>query len=1114
MNMIRPVELSILLLLISGLMVTEYTEVPWDVKRWALTVHIASAIVFFPSVIILFWVLHRGNLSFSRRAAQRRTGRFIELFLIIMFLCGLWLLFIGENFTRVGNIAHIVHLLTAIPLVVLIIWHSWRRSLLRAMLNAVGLAALLGLAIGASMPAGNVFAQKTGEHPAVSSSSLIFNADKSVIYSANFETGSVSKIDRKDGSLLAETALGREIRTVALSADEKLLAVTDHGGDMFHVLDADTLKPKAVRPLLSKPYGVVYDARNEVFWVTVGETHKLYGLDKDARIKHELEVAETPRGLALMPDGRLFITHALIGTVSIYDTTVAQPKLVKTIKLVKSTNLDPTKSQGLPRALDRIVLSPDLKQAWLPHHLWNFTHPFQFQTNLFPTLSVLWMEKGHEHEVVNRRKQMFEQINIIEAGNVQRIVSNPYDAVFSKDGTKVFAVMAGSEDLVTFDLTRAPPITGDEGPDGTQGALASQIFALPGQNPRGVVIDGEELFVQNAMSLDISTISSGGGGPFSQMSVSKASFAKLVTKDPLDPKLRRGLRLFHLAKTAAFPKSPIAGRNWMSCASCHLTGFNYTNGYLFRDTTRDITQNAVPGHFSLKTFVSGDFVAEYIRMIKQTQGGMGFDTQNPTPDIDPEKPPPEVASMMHDLHTYVTSDYNLPLLSTWLRGDNGTGSVDHTDWINPALCGSCHTQIYEEWSGSMHRLMGESNPYYVVLEDLAAKEVGEDFRVWCMGCHAPQALLSGKRNTEGKSHLFEKDGASLKAELSQFVHAIDEGTGCIFCHRTEKVEMAGPLAGGNSSVQISLADRITYPGEDSPYPPLRWLAERAIRAEPEEHAKSFTPDAIQGPKFCSACHEEFTPGVAAQTTSTYSEWAASQYNNKEDPSASTTCNDCHMNLNVTGGKPEPGIATNHGPVIENYRSHKFIGAQYHLVGLRSPERRKLTVNHLKSAAHVETSFKAKADGTGEVVVRVSNVGAGHNLPTGVSDFRQLWLDVTVTDASGNQVVSSGRLDKDGNLDPKARMFANVFGDGDSHQLGLEFWNYRKLLEDTRIPPGGHRDEAYVVPKSAKQPLKVEVKLMFRTFPQKITDEVRKRFPEMPAPKAVELHNVTSNLGNS
>ena len=39
--------------------------------------------------------------------------------------------------------------------------------------------------------------------------------------------------------------------------------------------------------------------------------------------------------------------------------------------------------------------------------------------------------------------------------------------------------------------------------------------------------------------------------------------------------------------------------------------------------------------------------------------------------------------------------------------------------------------------------MGQSDPYYVVLEDMAAKDAGEPFRAWCMGCHEPQALLSG-----------------------------------------------------------------------------------------------------------------------------------------------------------------------------------------------------------------------------------------------------------------------------------------------------------------------------------------------------------------------------------
>ncbi|MEM9222302.1 MAG: multiheme c-type cytochrome [Pseudomonadota bacterium] len=1006
--------------------------------------------------------------------------------------------------------------MTAIPLVLLILWHSWRFSLIKKVLTAFGLVSGLALFIALSNPmVGAIADDAANPKSAVSSTSLLMSSDKSVLYSANFESGSISKVDKKTGKRLAETPLGGDIRTVALNHDESLVAVTDHGGESFYILDAKTLKLKVEANVPGRPYGVLYDARNKLFWVTADEAHKLYGIDEDGAIRQTLGVADTPRGLALMPDGRLIITHAMIGEVSIYDTTQPTPKLSKTIKLHISSNPDITKSQGLPRVLDRIVLSPDLKQAWLPHHLWNFDHPFQFQSIVFPAISLLWMEKGNEHEVVNRRKQLFVQINIIESGNIQRIVSNPYDAVFSEDGTKVYAVMAGSEDLVTFDLTRAAPVTGDEGANGSTGANASQVFQLPGENPRGITIDGENLYVQNAMSLDLSTISTGGGGPFSQMAVSNKSFAKLVGTDPLEPKMRRGLRLFHLARTSAFPNSPMSGRGWMSCASCHLSGFNFTNGALFRATTLDITKDAVAGHFSLKDFIAGDIVAEYIRMIKQTQGGMGFDTKFDAPDIDPENPPADVAQMMLDLHHYVTSDHNLPLLSTWLRADGGTGSVDHTKWVNPAVCRNCHTKIFDEWSGSMHRLMGESNPYYVVVEDLAAKEVGEPFRAWCMGCHAPQALLSGARKTEGTSHLFEKDGASLVAELKEHVYAVDEGTGCLFCHRTQKVEMIGPVAGGNASLEINLADRVTYPGEDSSVRLVRWLANRSIRAEPEEHRNSYTPEVLTSMEFCSSCHEEFTPGVASQTTSTYSEWANSHYNNKENPAASVTCNDCHMHTSVAQiGTPVPGVDTNEGPIVADYKAHHFVGAQYHLLGLRSPQMRQMTIDLLKTAASLATSVKAGEKGGEELVVRVSNVGAGHNLPTGVSDFRQLWLDVTVSDADGKQVLTSGKLDSGGHLDPKARIFANVFGDGTGHHLGLDFWKYREMLEDTRIPAGGFRDEVFELPDNAKTPLQVDVKLMFRTFPQAITDEVRKRFPDMPAPDAVELQRMTTTLGST
>ena len=251
------------------------------------------------------------------------------------------------------------------------------------------------------------------------------------------------------------------------------------------------------------------------------------------------------------------------------------------------------------------------------------------------------------------------------------------------------------------------------------------------------------------------------------------------------------------------------------------------------------------------------------------------------------------------------------------------------------------------------------------------------------------------------------------------------------------------------------------------------------------------------------------------TTSTYTEWLASPYANPDGETEYTTCMDCHMHADIeTLGTPIPGQVTDGGPVKPDYASHYMPGGQYFLVGLRDPKRREMSEQLLKRASKIEASVRAADSGGDELVVRVSNVGAGHNLPTGVADFRQLWLRVIVTDGNGTTLLSSGTLDDKGHLDPEARIFNDVFEDGSGHMLGLEFWNYRRSAKDTRIPPKGHRDEVFVLPADAKPPFEIDVKLMFRVFPQAVTDLVRKEYPEMPNPEALELHHISRSIGGT
>jgi hypothetical protein len=395
------------------------------------------------------------------------------------------------------------------------------------------------------------------------------------------------------------------------------------------------------------------------------------------------------------------------------------------------------------------------------------------------------------------------------------------------------------------------------------------------------------------------------------------------------------------------------------------------------------------------------------------------------------------------------------------------------------------------------------------VEEAAAKAEGEGFRKWCMGCHHPQGLLSGLTATIEKGHMFEKGGASLFKSMAENKPDLDEGTGCLFCHRITKLENAnGPASGGNASFSVNVKDRQQYVFENNDNPVLKWMGNHQINAKPLVHAQSYSKPFYKKAELCATCHNEFAPGTGAEIVNTFGEWEKSPFNNPEDPAKNRTCIDCHMHGDIQKiGQPIPGISTDGGRVKDNVVTHQFTGANHHLVGLRSDTQEKMSIELLKTAAELENSLTAD----GKLNVRVKNVGAGHALPTGVADFRQLWLDITVTDAKGQVILSEGKLNDKGEVPDNARLFQKVFGDKDGNPVGLLFWRYEKMLKDTKIPAGGYRDESFTLPENLSYPLSVETKLMFRIYPQWVTDAVRQTYPDLPNPKTVVMKSLSNQL---
>ncbi|MEH6628775.1 MAG: hypothetical protein V7739_20225, partial [Motiliproteus sp.] len=822
----------------------------------------------------------------------------------------------------------------------------------------------------------------------------------------------------------------------------------------------------------------------------------------------QIDTAETPRGLALTDDGRLLVSHAMTGELSIYQTGGETLRLIKRIKLFAEQKSDEFDSQGLPRLLDDIAISPDGTEAWLPHVLWNFDHPFQFQSSVFPAVSVIDLTAGQEHEEVSLRKQLFKQINIVSNGNRTQIVSNPADAEFSENGKKIYITLAGSEDLMVFDLSRRSNRNKKrskrrKGKINQGGAKVTQILRhIPGDNPRGLLVNDHSLYIHNAISHDIVKLDSSGDGPFARVKVSAEPAITTTSVDPLTADQRAGARLFNSANSDDFPQLPMTGDFWMSCSSCHLDGFNFTNRYLMDANGRDKHKDAHSGHKNLSGMIAGRPLNDYLRIIQDTQGGMGHDDRDSAINLNADQPPPKALAMMEQLNAFVRKPENLPYLATWLKvkkADQSSPYIHPEQWINSASCRQCHSALFDQWADSNHRLMGESNPYFKVLVELAGEAEGEEFKTWCMGCHMPHSVTTGQRSLGSKSHLFEKGGASIIKAFETQQTDLDEGTGCLFCHRIVEVEDAG----GNAAFTVDLENRERYWLEDSNNPVGRLLAEQQINARPEVHARSYILPVYKDPKYCQGCHDEFSPGLGADIVDTYGEWQQSSFNNPDDASKHRTCIDCHMHADINRiGESVPGLATDGGAVQDNLVTHQFTGANHHLVGLRNAKQEAMSLQLLRSSAELEQRI---ADN--QLIVRVNNTGAGHALPTGVADFRQFWLQVRITDSNGHVLLEQGIADSQGHLPDNTRLFMKVFGDSGGKPLGLKFWRYEKLLSDTRIPADGYRDEVFNLPENTAWPIIVETRLQYRIYPQWVTDAVRQSVPELPEPPIIELQKI-------
>jgi hypothetical protein len=270
-------------------------------------------------------------------------------------------------------------------------------------------------------------------------------------------------------------------------------------------------------------------------------------------------------------------------------------------------------------------------------------------------------------------------------------------------------------------------------------------------------------------------------------------------------------------------------------------------------------------------------------------------------------------------------------------------------------------------------------------------------------------------------------------------------TGATFAMRPE--DTRGLSGIGNSGYDLRPADFLIARGASAPSVGAHLATARASKAY------------LRSSEFCGSCHDvrlfgTDTLGVARgehfkRLRNAYSEWASWASVERRAGRPASTCQDCHMSEypgvcvveqgapgdaacptgfrfdpRKPGAWPQGRVATSSAEASDVV-THWFSGVDVplsrelaadlvdeptvdlHGTPLSARRRRDILLRRTFRLA-----LDARRGGQGlEIPVEIENVGAGHRVPAGFSQEREIWVHLVVRDADGRTLYEVGRVDR-------------------------------------------------------------------------------------------------------
>lgn len=348
--------------------------------------------------------------------------------------------------------------------------------------------------------------------------------------------------------------------------------------------------------------------------------------------------------------------------------------------------------------------------------------------------------------------------------------------------------------------------------------------------------------------------------------------------------------------------------------------------------------------------------------------------------------------------------------------DPDTGMDTAVEFI-PAVssCVDCHPQHVEEWEGSaMH---AASSPTFAAFEMLMnrasngafAHGSGTPNENFCSGCHVPSAVLQDQLPT------MEESGGIYNPLDYASDNSLD-GISCNICHSAVSIDHSQTVEGSG----LGTASAIIYDFEGSMQGP--YSSQTAYHGGEES-------DLLTSSMFCGTCHDVRAPKPDAVTgesflriEDTFSEWKNSAWSTDENPyGKEIRCQDCHMSMFPL---EDPGVRIQASSVAwpaeqRDHANHAFTAVTIPLLDderypnadtedldangfpLGQKQRRTLM---LQAAAQLDVDLETRKIQSGDDSIRfwihLENTQTGHNLPSGFSQEREVWVELIVRDESG------------------------------------------------------------------------------------------------------------------